>query len=276
MSGEREYKDGFFRAMLNRWAGANERFLDVCDAVLGTSWAKSNAKVTSANVRNVFYTKCRNDVAKVVDDVVVVLMEHQSTLCANMPLRMLSYIDKIYSKLVNPRLLYGSKTIKLPEPVFVVLYNGAEKAPLENEQKLSEAFKNGVVYGSLELNVKVLNVKMDKGSPLLQKSKVLHDYAKLCDFIEQYQKAGYTDFMARGVQKAIDEGVMSECLKKHFSEVTDMFVYDYNEDLAVHVEEAMEKVAESLLRKGVDINTICEATGLSVEQIAELQSQVMA
>jgi len=57
----------------------------------------------------------------------VVLIEHQSSINENMPLRMLIYISREYEKLTNRRDLYKEHKIKIPSPEFVVLYNGEKE-----------------------------------------------------------------------------------------------------------------------------------------------------
>lgn len=41
-------------------------------------------------------------------------------------------------------------------------------------------------------------------------------------------------------------------------------------------QEGVFDIAKALLRKQIDFNTICECTGLSAEELQELQSEVRA
>ncbi len=54
------------------------------------------------------------------------LLEHQSTVNENMPLRMLLYIARLYEKLINSKNIYWKARIPLFTPQFVVFYNGDE------------------------------------------------------------------------------------------------------------------------------------------------------
>jgi hypothetical protein len=56
----------------------------------------------------------------------VVILEHQSTVNPNLPLRVLMYIARVYEKLTAGRNVYGRKKLLIPRPEFIVLYNGKE------------------------------------------------------------------------------------------------------------------------------------------------------
>jgi len=114
---------------------------------------------------DVLYKGHINDVSFLIDNRFVVLIEHQSTINENIPLRLLMYIARVYEKIVNRRKRYQEKLEKIPSPEFIVLYNGKEDYPDYKELKLSDAFKDieGVkLSGSnvipLELIVQAYNV----------------------------------------------------------------------------------------------------------------------
>ena len=67
----------------------------------------------------------KNDVSFVLYDQLL-LYEHQSTKNPNIPLRNLFYVSDVYSALTREDFLYGGIPVKIPEPKFVVFYNGVE------------------------------------------------------------------------------------------------------------------------------------------------------
>jgi len=69
-----------------------------------------------------------------------ILIEHQASICENMPLRLLIYIARIYEKLIDNDAVYMRKLVKLPKPDFLVLYNGADAFPDEKTMRLSDAY----------------------------------------------------------------------------------------------------------------------------------------
>ena len=91
-----------------------------------------------------------NDIAMLVDNRLVVLVEHQSTINENMPLRLLEYVSRIYEQLVPSEDRYEKKMIKIPYPEFFVFYNGTEDYPVETELRLSDAF----IFPDEKYNVK--------------------------------------------------------------------------------------------------------------------------
>jgi hypothetical protein len=80
-----------------------------------------------------------NDLSFTVGNKLVFVIEHQSTLNKNMPLRILSYIARVYEKIIPRRALYKTALVKIPKPEFIVLYNGPGKAE-KWELRLSDAF----------------------------------------------------------------------------------------------------------------------------------------
>ena len=78
---------------------------------------------------DVLYMGQINDISFTVDNRLVIVIEHQSTINPNMPLRLLLYIARIYEKTVERRNLYKSALEKIPAPEFIVLYNGTKPYP---------------------------------------------------------------------------------------------------------------------------------------------------
>jgi hypothetical protein len=90
---------------------------------------------------DILYKERINDLSFTIDNRLVVLIEHQSTINNNIPLRLLMYVARIYEKIVNRKKLYQAKLEKIPSPEFIVLYNGKYKYPDYTELKLSNAFR---------------------------------------------------------------------------------------------------------------------------------------
>ena len=86
-SHEREYKDGMFRALFNTPEKALRLYGDITGKVM-----PADTIIEISNLDNVLLSKLRNDIVFMVNGVLVVFMEHQSTPNPNMPLRSLQYI----------------------------------------------------------------------------------------------------------------------------------------------------------------------------------------
>ena len=112
------------------------------------------------------YTAFRCDLSFIVGDDLVVIVEHQSTINLNMPIRLLLYIAKLYENILDENSRYNRGLKKIPTPRFAVLYNGKEPFPERSELKLSDAYilKDSGIH--LELRVPFFNINYgyNKGS----------------------------------------------------------------------------------------------------------------
>ena len=69
------------------------------------------------------------------------LYEHQSTYNPNLPLRFLIYIAQLYAGMTRNENLYGTKTVQIPPPEFVIFYNGEKDMPEETPLRLSDMYR---------------------------------------------------------------------------------------------------------------------------------------
>ena len=87
------------------------------------------------------------------------------------------------------------------------------------------------------------------------------------------------------VRDCIKEGILADYLTRKGTEIINMFLdeYDYDTDIAVQREEAMEKGIEKGMEKSainllkMDVlspEQIAQASGLSLEKVLELQQQL--
>jgi predicted transposase/invertase (TIGR01784 family) len=237
------------------------------------------------SLTGILYKDQINDVSFIIDNRLVVLVEHQSTINDNIPLRLLMYIARLYEKIVNRKKLYQAKLEKIPKPEFIVLYNGKYKYPDYKELRLSDAFKDieGLKITDknkipLELIVQVYNVNHGHNSEILKKCETLDNYSVFVNKIREYQKK--ENSLEKGVRNAINycikKNILKEYLEAHGSEVYNMLLTEWNQDEAIEVarEEGMEEekliIAKNLLSKGSTPEFVHDITGLSLETIKEL------
>jgi hypothetical protein len=166
------------------------------------------------------------------------------------------------------------KEVKLPEPEFIVLYNGDEDYPEKSIMTLSDAFQSDYHTGGLKLDVMVYNVKYGKNKELMAKSNHLKEYSMFIDITYEYKRQGKD--IKEAIKFCIDNNILREYLLEHESEVFNMLNYEFNLEIAKRVEreEGREKgkelVVVNLVKKGVDMDLVSESTGISVERIHEL------
>lgn len=96
-------------------------------------------------LENAIYLGMKNDVSFIIDWQLV-LYEHQSTVNPNMPIRDLFYVACVFSTFLIEANFYSRKLIELPEPQFVVFYNGIEEMPID------ECVQKGILAEFLRKN----------------------------------------------------------------------------------------------------------------------------
>ena len=273
----RQYKDSIFRLLFNDETKLRELYNDI----RGTNYGE-DVPIIIRTLQDTIFTDIKNDIAFTIGDKFVVLMEEQSTVCLNMPVRMLSYLGRLYEKMYNRREFYRRSLIKIPVPEFYVFYNGREEMPEEMTLRLSDNYSESAPENSVELVVKMYNIKYNKGAEILEKNKVLYGYSLLISYVEEMKKEGYSDDLAakNAILRCIEQGVLKDFLQINGTEVTGMlFDYVSKEEFAeIRAEERAEQaalqkqleIAKAMKDRGTEPDFIAEVTGLSAEQIAEL------
>ena len=182
----------------------------------------------------------------------IVFGEHQFTVNENMPLRSLLYIGRAYERLVPPRSRYKKKIVFLPTPEFYTFYNGKEKWEKEKELRLSDAYivKDG--EPSLELKVKVINIRQEEHHEILEKCQVLKEYSQFMEIVQNYQISGEEEPYKKAIKECIEKGILADYLMRKGSEVVNMLLdeYDYETDIEVQREEAREQGREEGRKQG--------------------------
>ncbi len=267
---KRTYKDTVFVDLFGRCAEAKENFLSLYNALHGTNLKIENTSVEPLILEQTVYTGRYNDVSMLVNGRMVILVEQQSSVNENMPLRFLEYICRLYEKLIPLEKRYRQNRLPLPSPEFYVIYNGTADYPKEKLLKLSDSFEriDGVSF-LLELCVKTYNINKCKDTPLLKHCLPLSGYAKLTEYAQEAKQNGIQNPVDFAVRKCISEGVLADYLKQKSTEVRNMLIaeYDYDTDMRVKQEEAAEVATE--INKLANAKNLLKLKLLSPEQIAE-------
>ena len=164
MKAKRIYKDSLFRDIFND----RRRLQRIYKALTGRLVTLKDIKITT--LRGTFFEDIKNDVSFMAGSHHIVLMEHQSTLSENIPLRMLWYIAKLYRQKVNPDAPYKKARVPLPVPHFFMFYNGTTAAPEKWMMRLSDAFEEN--EHTLELVVTAYNINYEENKELYDSLKI--------------------------------------------------------------------------------------------------------
>lgn len=235
----RKYKDGLFRMIFSE----KKELLSLYNAISGTSYTDEE-ELEVNTLQGIIFLSIENDVSFIIGGELM-LYEHQSTMCGNMPLRSLLYIADLYAGITSDKQLHGSKMIELQRPRFVVFYNGSEKLPDRSTQKLSDAYPK--LKGSttepipeeLELIVTVLNINKGHNRELMEHCKKLSDYAFYVDAVRTYAKEmPIAEAVEKAIDECIDKDVLADFLRKRRAEVVHMSIYEY--DAVQHIAQEKE------------------------------------
>jgi predicted transposase/invertase (TIGR01784 family) len=290
----RKYKDSVFTLLF----GNKEALRQVCEAMFGKGYSPY-MDIVLMTVKNVFRNGRLNDLSFVLDDKLVVLIEHQSTINENMPLRMLFYIVLVYEEYLrefrDKDILYTKNMFTIPEPVFIVFHVGDDMPEEKRILRLSDMFvKSGLrtpeSIASLELVVTVYNMNKGHNPEIAQQCPLLGEYATFIFMVQENQKNGMSreDAIRKAVLDCINQNVLKEFLEQHRGEVVSMLFEEWNLDDAVAVakkdgevwgrKKGMEggkrqqaiEIAQKMKARGDSIDEIIELTGLTVDDILPL------
>jgi hypothetical protein len=243
----REHKDRLFKFIFQE----KENLLQLYNALNNTAYTNLE-DLEIVTLEDVIYMRMKNDISFILD-CQMNLFEHQSTDNANMPLRGLLYFARQYEKFVNTNEynLYGSKVLPIPTPQYVVFYNGNSWSGERKVLKLSDSFANHNIKGCIELEVLQLNINHGQNKEIMEKCKVLSEYAVFIGKVREYQKnMAIEKAVDRAVNECIEEGILKEILISHRAEVKDMILTEYDEEKTMRLfqkeyeEEAAEKIAK--------------------------------
>lgn len=279
----RRYKDSVFVDLFGEDKDAKENFLSLYNALHGTH-LDSSTELKPLRLDNVMYMSFCNDVSCLIDNKIIVLAEHQSTVNANMPVRFLEYVSRLYEQIQTPRDRYLRKLKQIPTPEFYVFYNGKEKYPSKAELRLSDAFTVKSAKPCLELVVKVLNINYNKDNGLLERCKPLEEYTLFVEAVRRHIRLDAENGFKNAIKECIRNDILRDYLERKSREVMNMLVaeYDYDTDIAVQREEEREiafadgshqaklETARILKRLGDSIQKIMQATNLTQEEVENL------
>ena len=269
-----------------------KNLLELYNAVSGKNY--TDPELLEINtLENAIYMSMKNDLSFLID-ARLSLYEHQSTYSPNLPLRFLFYISNLYSGMTREANLYGTRTVKIPGPEFLIFYNGREEMPERQVLRLSDMFTAKGEQSGLELEAVMLNLCGEHNRKLKEACRSLRDYAEYTDRIRKYvREMELEDAVERAIRECIGEGILKEFLEKHRAEAKEMSIFEYDQEkhMRQEREDAWEegrvsglkegqdsglKLAETifrLFREGKSTEEISASSGLPTEQIKELLGQ---
>ena len=297
---ERNYKDTVFVTVFKE----KKCLIELYNAIFDTNYDE-NTPLDIVTIKDVLFRTLKNDVAFTLGERFVVLIEHQSTLNGNLPLRDLLYVSTLFKRMIDSKLLYRERTLMLPRPEFIVLYNGTTDIPEYQELRLSDAYLGELQEGeedALQLVVKVYNINSKKNAEILKKCETLKQYSRFVDIMRSYQKVDQltNETMVEIMERCQQDGILTDFFREYGTELIEMLFKELTreEDLEISrldgydagekdgfakgvkdgfskgeksgEQKAAFEIAKKLKKLGMSFDEIAGATGLTMAEINTL------
>ena len=289
--GNLKFKSSVFASYFSE---THQRLIELYNAFSTVKYpAETNLEINT--LKNALFYGFINDISFVLNNMLIVLIEHQSTRNPNMPFRLLQYIVEILNfRYKDPEPFYRSTLQKIEKIRCFVLYNGKEDQPDKVILRLSDAYKQVVddisdpdLEVQLELIVPVYNINLGKNPEILTKSQSLHDYSQFIAKVNEERAAGknLTQAIKAAIKYCLEHNIMAEYLKKHEAEVCNMlfqeFTYkDYarvsrEEGIEIGIEKGIEKSIEAIMmikanKSDLEIHEMTELSFSEIQKLREL------
>ena len=255
-----------------------EHLLELYNAVSGEHYTDTEMLEINT-LENAIYMAMKNHLSFIID-AWLSLYEHQSTYSPNLPFRFLLYIANLFSSMTKDSNLYGTKSIELPSPRFIVFYNGLEEQPDRKILRLSDLY---TIKEECRLKVKavMLNVNSGHNKELMKMSHTLWEYAEYTARVRKYaEEMELSEAVERAIEECIKEGILKQFLEKNRAEAKSMSIFEYDQEK--HMRQEREEAWEEGNREGLTEglakgrrNMLCDQIqkkiqkGKSVAEIAE-------
>ncbi|MBO4507258.1 MAG: hypothetical protein J5747_01310 [Spirochaetaceae bacterium] len=284
----REYRDRLFKAIFGRDNELSKKWrLELYNALNDSNYTDPDALELNT-IENVIYIKMYNDVSFLIDSQMT-LYEQQSSPNPNMPMRGFLYFAELYQKNIaeSGRKLLSEQLLKIPNPNFIVFYNGRSERPEQYDLKLSDAFIHEDKTGRFEWTAHVINISEKHNVSLQKKCKPLYDYVRFVSRINHnWDELGMP--MNEAVDEAADwaekENLLDGLISSEKDEVIGMILTEFNEEAFIKTcqedgyergkqEKALE-AARNLLADGDSPEKVARCIGLPLEEVQKLAEEI--
>ena len=237
----REYKSSLFSCIFSQ----KEYALQLYNALNNSNYDNPE-DVIITTLENVVFINIYNDVSFMFNSTIQ-FYEHQSTFNPNIPLRNLFYLSNTYEKMIHKQEenLYGSSLIPIPTPTCIMFYNGVQSKPDKMTLKLSDAYINQEIEGSLELTVQMININSDYNQELKNKSDALYGYSLYISKVREYNGNGMSvnEAAIKALDYCIENDVLADFFKERRNEVVGMILEEYTLE---HIEQRTNRMSRKL------------------------------
>ena len=266
---ERKYQDTVFRDLFK-----NKKYFLQLYKTFHQDSSLTEDDLEWIAIENVITSGLFNDVAYLAGNVLMIFLEHQSTIDGKIPLRFLFYYaDSLMRYLKQHDISLHDKTkIVLPAVEFYLVYSG-DKEWNVSELRLSDSFFSS--ESAIELVVKVIRRNDYIGS-------VADDYLnfvfKVKEFANIYgnTKEGKRKAVIAAIDYCIANNILKEYFKMRTEEVTYMFIEELTQEDIYEIRRKEGRTEEksiiifNMLKEGLSLDLIAKLTNTSLEEIQHI------
>lgn len=277
----REYKSSLF---VDLFSDA-KRGLSIYNALMGTDYTNPE-ELKIVTLKDAIFMHRKNDVALLLE-MRLLMLEHQSSINPNMPLRGLQYyarsMDGYLEK--NQLNIYGSKLLKIPAPFYFVLYNGREDTLDRESLKLSDLFEYRTE--GYEWTSTFININSNHNRELMEKCPELKGYSQLVEYIRENVDKGMEreESVDAAVERCIKDGYLVDYLRQHIGEARGMLLSGFNEEIYEKglreegreegIELGKRNMIADMLRNGKDPQSIADFCGISLQLVMDVKNSIV-
>ncbi len=216
---KRKIKDSVFTALFSE-----EKYLrELCKVLKPDVTDEELESLSIVTIQNILVDGLYNDLGFMIGNYVLYIIEAQSTWSVNIVIRTAMYYSETLRKYIaeNGINIYGKK-VKIPKPIFCLVYTGKEKHA-EEYISLAEEFFDGD-SSVMDVKVKVIHSSSD-GNILDQYIK----FTKISD--EQVSLYGRTHkAIVETLRLCIENNILKDFLRSRETEVIDMMTTLFDEE----------------------------------------------
>ncbi len=260
----KKYKDALFRRCFDN----KKDLLELYNALNGTVYDDTD-KLQITTLDDCIYLTYKNDLSFIIS-ATLNLYEHQSTYNPNMPIRGLIYFARIYEAYIKEHQLsvYGKTLVKLPEPRYIIFYNGKDDEPDMQELRLSDAFEKtentSANTVALECVAVMLNINYGHNMELMQKCRRLHDYAYFVNEVNQNLDKGYSyeKSINSAMEHCVKNNILKDILNKQRSGVFNLLLNEFDVksyERWIRAESKAEGKSEDIIELLEDVGEVSDS-----------------
>ena len=204
--------------------------------------------ITLMTIESYLVNQQYNDLGFLVNDRLIILVEHQSTWSDNIILRALMYVVETWLKYIKLLKLniYGKKRVVLPKPELYVIYTGEKTDNMPEELTLRKDFFNDPDV-CVDCRVKIIysSNKGDIIDQFLTFSEVLKEQNRIYGKTEKA--------VLETIRICIGRNVLKEFLEQQKREIVDIMLalYDYDDIMESHDNEVWQEGQQDALTASI-------------------------